>query len=140
MGKKRYSPRGSSTSRTQKKRKENVTSLAIPIVVGLVVVAVVVGAIMSIENQQPARGNSPALVDTAQPLNTESIPFPSVPRISLKDTQDELATGQAVLVDVRSKSSYDQAHATGAISVPEEEIDARLNELPRDKDLILYCT
>jgi hypothetical protein len=140
MGKKRHSPRGSSPSRTQKRRKENVTSLAIPIVVGLVVVAVIVGAILSIENQQPARGDSPASVDTAQPLNTESIPFPSVPRISLKDTQDELAQGQAVLVDVRSKSSYDQAHATGAISMPEEEIDARLNELPRDKDLILYCT
>ena len=57
-----------------------------------------------------------------------------------QETQDKLAQGQAILVDVRSKTSYDKSHAEGAISVPEDEIGARQNELPRDKDLILYCT
>jgi rhodanese-related sulfurtransferase len=41
---------------------------------------------------------------------------------------------------VRSRESYDKPHAAGAIAIPEEEIAARLNELPRDKDVILYCT
>jgi rhodanese-related sulfurtransferase len=28
----------------------------------------------------------------------------------------------------------------GAISIPEEEIRSRLGELPREQEIILYCT
>jgi hypothetical protein len=139
MSKKRRSPQSSRTSRKQR-RTSNPASVAIPIVVGLVVVAVIVGVILSLESRQLASSNTSTAVNTAQPLGTQAIPFPDVPRISLKDTQSKLAAGQAVLVDVRSKTSYDQAHSVGAISIPEEEVDARLNELPRNKDIILYCT
>jgi hypothetical protein len=77
---------------------------------------------------------------TAQPLLTAEIPYPKVPRISLEEAKGKLDSGQAVLIDVRSKESYDQAHAGGALSIPEEKMDARLSELPRDQLLILYCT
>jgi hypothetical protein len=117
-----------------------VSSFLIPGIVGLVVVALIVGAIIFSEGRRPASNTASASVNTAQPLATQTIPYPNVPRISLKDTQSELENGQAVLIDVRSKSSYDQAHAAGALSIPEEEIDARLQDLPRDKDVILYCT
>jgi hypothetical protein len=140
MSKKRRSPRGSSSSRKQKRRKENLTSLVIPITVGLVVVMVIIGAIISAENRQPSLDDTPSSVSTAQALDTQSIPYPNVPRITLADTQKELEQGQAILVDVRSKSSYDSAHAAGAMSIPMEETNARLDELPRDKDIILYCT
>jgi rhodanese-related sulfurtransferase len=45
-----------------------------------------------------------------------------------------------LLVDVRSASSYEKSHAVGAVSIPEETIASRLQELPRDKEIILYCT
>ena len=57
-----------------------------------------------------------------------------------EETQNKMALGQAILVDVRSKASYDKSHAEGAISIPEAEMGARVDELPRDKDIILYCT
>jgi rhodanese-related sulfurtransferase len=56
----------------------------------------------------------------------------------LEETVPKLEQGKAVLVDVRSRLSYDKAHAAGATSMPEEEIEARLSELPRDQDLVLY--
>jgi rhodanese-related sulfurtransferase len=56
----------------------------------------------------------------------------------VQETVDKLEDGQAMLVDVRSKSSYDALHAEGALSIPEQEMDARLDELPRDIDLVLY--
>jgi hypothetical protein len=140
MSKKRHAPQSWSSSRKQKRQQGNLTSLIIPVVVGLVVVAVIVGVIVSAEDRQLATTSTSPSVSTVQALNTEAIPFPDVPRITLADTQNELAKGQAVLIDVRSTSSYDSTHAAGAISIPEEEVDARLNELPRDKDLILYCT
>jgi rhodanese-related sulfurtransferase len=79
-------------------------------------------------------------VTTAQAQPTSQIPYPNVPRISLDETKSKLDNGQAVLVDVRSKSSYDKSHAVGAISIPEQEINSRLNELPRDQEIVLYCT
>jgi flagellar basal body-associated protein FliL len=125
-------------------RQQKGSSLVIPIVVGIVVVAIVVGAILSIEKGQTASAELPgdglAGGNTAQPLNTNSIPYPDVPRVSLQDAQDKLAQDQAILVDVRSRASYDKSHAAGAVSMPEEEITGRLAELPRDKDIILYCT
>jgi thioredoxin reductase len=125
-------------------RKKKGPSIAIPIIVGAVVLAIVAAAIISVERGRPASAEPPgsdvAQGNTAQPLNTIPIPYPNVPRISLQETQGELDQGQAILVDVRSKTSYDKLHAAGAISIPEEEIEASLNELPRDKTIILYCT
>jgi hypothetical protein len=77
---------------------------------------------------------------TALPQSTLPIPYPNVPRIAPKQAQLELTQGQAVLIDVRSKAQYDSGHAVEALSIPEEEVDARLSELPRDKEIILYCT
>jgi hypothetical protein len=140
MTKKRRSPRSSGTFRKQRKQRQKFGSLVIPITVGAVVVAIIFGVIVSAESRQPSPADNPSAVATAQGLGTQSIPYPAVPRISLTDAQRELENGQAILVDVRSKSSYDSGHAVGAISMPEEEINTRLNELPRDKDIILYCT
>jgi hypothetical protein len=142
MSKKKRQYRSAGSSKKRRKQSRNSTSLVIPIVVGLVVVAIIVGAIISIENRrsQAAAGSEGGLSSaaTANPLATRSIPYPDVPRISLQETQDRLASGQAVLIDVRSKESYDRAHAAGALSVPEAEIHTRVEELPRDIDLVLY--
>jgi ferric-dicitrate binding protein FerR (iron transport regulator) len=120
-------------------RRQQGSSLLIPIVVGLVVVAMVVGIILSVEGQTPTTANT--LQDnTALPLNTGSMPNPDVPRISLEETQTRLEQGQAILIDVRSSDSFVKSHAQGAISIPEEEMGARLDELPHDKEIILYCT
>lgn len=126
------------------KQPSEAASLILPIVVGLVVVAIIVAVIWTIEKRQavaavPTSTLSVPVV-TAQPLPTTTIPYPLVPRISLKDTQAKLDKGQAVLIDVRTKEAYDQSHAVGAVSIPETEIDARISELSRDKLLIFYCT
>ena len=136
--------RSSQAPARKRKGQRGNSSLVIPIVAGLVVLAIIVGAIVSIENRDSRTSARPGDVSTpgstlqAQP--TSSIPYPNVPRISVQEAQDKLGQGQAVLIDVRSKSSYDKAHAKGALSIPEQEIDARLNELPHDKEIILYCT
>jgi hypothetical protein len=130
------------TPKRRKRSARSSTSLIIPIVVGLVVLTLIVGSIILVESRQSATvamaGNSLAGSNTARALPTGSIPFPDVPRIALQEAKDKLESGQAMLVDVRSKQSYDRSHATGAISLPETEIDARMDELPADKELVLY--
>jgi rhodanese-related sulfurtransferase len=56
----------------------------------------------------------------------------------LEEATEKVEQGEAVLIDVRSRASYEKSHAVGAISIPEPEVDARLAELPRDKELVLY--
>ena len=128
--------RGRTLTGKRKKKSKRATSLAIPIIVGAVVLIIIVGAAVSIEARRP--GTASPSMNTAQPRATGSIPYPGVARISVQDTLDKLEAGQAVLVDVRSKSSYDTLHAEGAVSIPEQEIGTRLDELPHELDLVLY--
>jgi hypothetical protein len=113
-------------------------SPAIPAAAGLVVVAIVLGMILSIE-KPPTRGTDRA-VSTARALPTSSIPYPEVPRVSVDEAIAKLEAGSALLVDVRSKESYARAHASGAVSIPEAELGTRLRELPQDQEILLYCT
>ena len=43
-----------------------------------------------------------------------------------------------VIVDVRDKKDYDKGHIKNAISMPLDEADARLSEIPTDKPVYIY--
>ena len=77
----------------------------------------------------------------AEPVASESrIPYPDVPRVSLADARAAYETGSAVFIDVRGAPFYSQSHIAGAISIPEEELSAQLNELEKNQWIITYCT
>ena len=82
---------------------------------------------------QAAQPNIAATVTAAVKANE------SVPRISLEETKQRLDAGSILLVDVRSKDSYTEKHAKGAINIPEPDTQSRLSEFPRDRDIVLYC-
>lgn len=52
---------------------------------------------------------------------------------------DLLKKDAVVLIDVRPKEEYDADHLSGAISIPLTELMQRVNELPADKLVVLYC-
>ncbi len=45
----------------------------------------------------------------------------------------------AVIIDVRPSSAYQMSNIEGAISIPAAEIRGRLNEIPKDKKVVLHC-
>ena len=67
-------------------------------------------------------------------------PVAAAPRISVADAKKAVDSGKAVLVDVRSALSYQNEHPKGAISMPGHELQTRMSELPKDKQIITYCT
>ena len=50
-----------------------------------------------------------------------------------------LRKGDVVLVDVRPTEEYAAGHIDGARSVPLEELEDRLAELPADREVVAYC-
>ena len=51
----------------------------------------------------------------------------------------QLAGGAELLVDVRDADEFQTGHVPGAINLPLNQIRHRLGELPRDREVWLYC-
>jgi 3-mercaptopyruvate sulfurtransferase SseA len=64
----------------------------------------------------------------------------AVPRVSLSEAEQAFDSGQAIILDVRSESAYQELHAAGAINIPYEDLQSRINELNPDQWIITYCT
>ena len=43
------------------------------------------------------------------------------------------------VLDVRTPQEYADGHVPGAVNVPYDQLAARLAEVPKDKDVVLYC-
>ncbi|MDO4267594.1 MAG: rhodanese-like domain-containing protein [Eubacteriales bacterium] len=60
--------------------------------------------------------------------------------ISADDLEQYLDEGRGMtLVDMRDEQSYRNGHIRGAVNIPEGELMARLDELPRHQLIVLYC-
>ena len=60
-------------------------------------------------------------------------------RISADELRARLRRGEVVLLDVRPREEYQAGHLPGAISIPLDELERRLSELPRDRTIVAYC-
>jgi len=50
-----------------------------------------------------------------------------------------LRRGDVVLVDVRPSEEFEAGHIDGARSIPIDELEQRLAELPPDREVVAYC-
>jgi rhodanese-related sulfurtransferase/predicted transcriptional regulator len=62
-----------------------------------------------------------------------------VETIGSEELRDRLGRGEVVLVDVRPAEEYAAGHIEGAKSIPIEELDQRLEELPEGREVVAYC-
>lgn len=46
---------------------------------------------------------------------------------------------QVTMLDVRPPEEYEAGHIAGAISVPLAQLEQRLNDLPRNREIVAYC-
>jgi DNA-binding transcriptional ArsR family regulator len=59
--------------------------------------------------------------------------------ISLAELQARLRNDEVILLDVRPKVEYQAGHLAEAISMPVDELERHLSELPPDKMIVAYC-
>ena len=52
---------------------------------------------------------------------------------------ERLADASVVVLDVRPEAEYRAGHVPGALSVPVDSLEAALQVLPKDKEIVAYC-
>jgi hypothetical protein len=79
------------------------------------------------KSSSPAPSVAPNPADTAR-------------RIKAEELHELFQQGKVLIVDTRNEPSYKQSHIKGAILIPAGEFASRVDELPRDKMIVTYCT
>lgn len=59
--------------------------------------------------------------------------------ISAEELRQRLVEGDVILLDVRPPGEYHASHLPGALSMPVSDLEVRLSELPREKEIVAYC-
>jgi rhodanese-related sulfurtransferase/DNA-binding transcriptional ArsR family regulator len=55
------------------------------------------------------------------------------------DLLERARDGLVTVIDVRPPEEYAQGHIRGALNVPLGELEAHLEQLPRDREIVAYC-
>lgn len=79
------------------------------------------------------------LADVDQVVRAFAVEGADDPLVGREQLARRAARGEVVLIDVRPPLEYAHGHLAGALSLPLEELAARLHELPRDRPIVAYC-
>jgi rhodanese-related sulfurtransferase/DNA-binding transcriptional ArsR family regulator len=59
--------------------------------------------------------------------------------LSRAELIERAQAGDVIVLDVRPRAEFDAGHIPGALSVPLDELEDRLAELPADAEIVAYC-
>ncbi len=64
-----------------------------------------------------------------------------IPSVNPRDAWERLSSGQPapVLIDVRESWEFNSGHAKGAKNIPLSQLNARVGEIPRNRDVLIIC-
>lgn len=60
-------------------------------------------------------------------------------KITAQEYRDDFSNTDHILIDVRTSGEYGTGYIPGAINIPVEELANRLDEVPKDVPVVLYC-
>jgi rhodanese-related sulfurtransferase len=59
--------------------------------------------------------------------------------VDATELMERLSNGKVTVLDVRPEEEYRAGHMPGALSVPVDTLEAALQTLPRDREIVAYC-
>jgi 3-mercaptopyruvate sulfurtransferase SseA len=95
-------------------------------------VAVLAGCTSSTKATKIGQGNSSATTPTAY--------ADGAARITITELKQKIKDNAAFIVDVRDQASFDAGHLPGARLIPANQILNHVDELPKDKLIVTYCS
>lgn len=63
----------------------------------------------------------------------------SLEQVDREELLRRLRNGEVTVLDVRPAAEYEAGHLPQALSIPLAELEQRLAELPRDREVVAYC-
>lgn len=63
----------------------------------------------------------------------------TIPEVTLSEVTDRVDAKEVTLLDVRSEGEWKSGHAPGSLNIPVAEVDQRLDEIPGDRSIVVYC-
>jgi rhodanese-related sulfurtransferase/DNA-binding transcriptional ArsR family regulator len=61
------------------------------------------------------------------------------PAVSLQELVEHLRAGETLLIDTRPEREFRAAHVPDAVSIPVDDLEARLHVLSGEQEIIVYC-
>jgi rhodanese-related sulfurtransferase len=107
----------------------------------IVVLATLLGVLVNFRLLRQVWSGQPPVsaVPAATPSDDEFLPMP----VALAELR-EMPAGAVLFLDARNVDLYRQGHLPGALSLPLEDVDSRLEsfrrEVPIDRALVAYCS
>ncbi|UZD65914.1 MULTISPECIES: ArsR/SmtB family transcription factor [Marinobacter] len=72
-------------------------------------------------------------------LFADDNPDGALEAISRGELLSGLRHGSVALLDVRPEDEFESGHLPDAINIPLEQLEAMLDELPKDREIVAYC-
>jgi rhodanese-related sulfurtransferase/DNA-binding transcriptional ArsR family regulator len=63
----------------------------------------------------------------------------SLEPVGASELMERLRSDDVIVLDVRPEDEYSSGHIPGAVSMPIGDLERRLSELPRDREIVAYC-
>ncbi len=60
-------------------------------------------------------------------------------QVSHEDLMERARRGEVIVLDVRPEVEYRSGHIADAVSIPIDQLEAHLKELPQDREVVAYC-
>ena len=79
------------------------------------------------------------LLEVSQVLRDYFLAPDALETVSRSELLERVQRGDVVVLDVRPREEFEQGHIPGAVSVPLEELEARLRTLSRRTEVVAYC-
>ena len=62
-----------------------------------------------------------------------------IPQITAGELTDRMGRGEAVVIDVRGRAEWEAGHMPGVVNIPVGYLRDHLDEIPRDRPIVVHC-
>ena len=107
-------------------------------IIGTLTAFMVAGALTACNSNETLLSQNNAAPSKSPPLAAS--PADNARRITAEEVHALWEKNDVVIIDTRAEPSYKQEHIKGSISMPTGSVLQRIDELPRNKMIVAYCT
>jgi rhodanese-related sulfurtransferase len=123
---------------TRAQQQRTTTFVALATFTALSVIALVVWSLTRAAEPAPVASALPVAEAAVMPMQASA--SETFERIEPNEAKELVASGKAIMLDVRSIEQYKATHVADALHIPVPLVQGEIPYLPKDKLIITYCT